>query len=122
VLAAAARRFIVLFAGATAAVVVGSALLGLAFGSSLQRAISLGFYLVGSFMLVAGFFMGNRGPARLRGEPGSEGPWGFGSRKSLRWATAEEREDSLNSSAVFVALGLALIILGVAADNRYSLV
>ena len=121
-LLAAARRFVLLFAGAIGAILVCSTLLGLLFGSSLQRSISLGFYLVGSFMLVAGFFMGNRGPARLKGEPGSEGPWGFGTRKSLRWATPEEREDSLNTSAIFVALGIALIVLGVAADNRYSLV
>jgi hypothetical protein len=39
----------------------------------------------------------------------------------MRHATLEEREDSLNNSAVFVALGLALIILGVLADTRYRL-
>jgi hypothetical protein len=39
----------------------------------------------------------------------------------MRHATLEEREDSLNNSAVFVALGLALIILGVLADTRHRL-
>ena len=39
----------------------------------------------------------------------------------LRWASQDEREDSLNLSAVFIALGFVLIVIGVAADSRYSL-
>jgi len=118
---AAARRFLTLLAGSSAIVVAASVLLGLALGSSLWRAISLGFYLVGSFLLVAGFFMGNRGPVRLRGQPGDEGVWGFGRRRGVRLATPEERQDSVATAAIFVALGLVLIALGVVADSRYSL-
>ena len=119
---AATRRFVVLLAGAIGVVALASLVLGLLFGSGPRRAVSLGFYLVGSFLLVAGFFMGNRGPARLKGEPGDEGPWGISTKRKLRWATPEEREDALASSAVFVALGIALIVAGVAFDNRYELV
>ena len=38
---------------------------------------------VGSFVLVSGFFMGNRGPARLKGPVGDEGPWGISPRSAV---------------------------------------
>ena len=120
-LRAAGRRFLSLllpFAIGTFAV---SLALGFALGSSVARSISLGFYLVGSFVLVAGFFMGNRGPARLKGAVGDEGPWGISPRRRLRWASAEEREAALSDSAVFVTIGLVLIVIGVVADTRYTL-
>jgi hypothetical protein len=110
---AAIRRFGVLLAavaGVTAALSVLGGLLG---GGSVGRAVAVGFYLVGSFMLVAGFFIGNRGPVRPKGT----GPMFFGSR-IMRWATPLEREESLNESALFVALGFVLILIGVAVDSR----
>jgi hypothetical protein len=70
VLLAAVRRFLLLLVAVTAGVAVVSLLLGLALDASLSRALSLGFYAVGAFLLVSGFFMGSRGPARLRGQPG----------------------------------------------------
>jgi hypothetical protein len=121
VLLAAARRFVVLLGVITVGVAVVASLLGLLFGSSLHRAVSLGFYLVGSFLLIAGFFLGNRGPTRLKGSPGAEGPWGIGTKRRVRWATPEERDAAINDSAILVALGFALIIVGVAADDRHSL-
>jgi hypothetical protein len=39
----------------------------------------------------------------------------------VRWATATEQDETLNSSALFVTLGLGLILLGVFADTRYKL-
>jgi hypothetical protein len=84
---------------------------------SVSRAVSVGFYLVGSFLAIAGFFVGNRGPVRLKRDVGV--PL-FGSR-IVRWATPEEREESINTSAIYVVLGFALIFLGVLADTRYSL-
>ena len=92
--------------------------LGLLFGAGVSRSISLGFYGVGSFILIMGFFAGNRGPARVKGEPGggldpqprrSAGPRG------------RSRAESINLSFVFVALGALLIVFGVLADTRYSL-
>jgi hypothetical protein len=120
-LVAALRRFVSLLVLGSALTAGVSLALGAAFGSSAARALSLGFYLVGAFLLVAGFFMGNRGPVRLKGRPGAEGPWGFGRDRRVRWATPEEREEAINLSAVFVVLGFALILIGVAADSRYSL-
>jgi hypothetical protein len=85
-------------------------------GASLNRSLSLGFYLVGCFLLVAAFFVGNRGPVRQKG-PGA--PL-FGAR-FMRWATPLEREESLNESALYLVLGIVLILLGVATDTRVRL-
>jgi sulfite exporter TauE/SafE len=113
---AALRRFLtllVVLGGITATLSVLAGLLG---GGSVDRALAVGFYLVGSFMLIAGFFIGNRGPVRPKG---SGTPF-FGQRM-MRWATPLEREESLNESALYVVLGFALILIGVAADSRANL-
>jgi hypothetical protein len=115
---AAARRFLTLLLLAVAATVVVGVLYGLLARAPFGRSLAIGFYLVGSFLLVAGFFVGNRGPARLKRE--EEAATLF-SPRVLRWATQDEREDSLNLSAVFVTLGFVLIVIGVAADSRYRL-
>ena len=116
-LVAALRRLLVLIVVAAAFTVVGSLVLGLLLGASLSRSIAIGFYLVGSFWLVSGFFVGNRGPVRLKSDLGA--PL-FGSR-FVRWATPEEREETINMSAIYVVLGFVLILLGFATDTRYSL-
>jgi hypothetical protein len=115
---AAARRFATLLAGVAGATAGVGAALGLVFGASLDRAVSLGFYLVGCFLLVGGFFLGNRGPVRPKGEAG---PSMFGPR-FMRWATPDEREDTINTSAVFVAVGFVLLLLGALVDSRVRLV
>ena len=120
-LAAAARRFAVVLVAISAGTALISYLLGLATGSTANRSISLGFYVVGSFLLVAGFFVGNRGPVRVKGDPGV-GVLGIFRNRRLRWATGQEQFESLSLSVVFVVLGIALIVLGVVTDTRYSLV
>jgi len=121
VILTALRRFgtlLVLSAAGTAAV---SVVLGLLFRASLGRAVPVGFYLMGSALLIGGFFVGNRGPARVKRDSEEPSPIPFVAKRSLRWATAEEREDSLNFSALFVALGLSLIAIGVVTDSRQGL-
>ena len=83
-------------------------------------------YLVGCFLLVAGFFVGNRGPARLgaasrgrRRDRRACSASASGARR-VRWATLEEREEAISNSAIFVALGLALILSG--RPRRYAAV
>ena len=115
---AALRRLTGLFVLAGGTTLLISLSLGLLIGESVSRAVSVGFYLVGSFLTIAGFFVGNRGPVRLKKDVGV--PL-LGSR-FVRWATPEEREESINTSAIYVVLGFALIFLGVLADTRYSLV
>jgi hypothetical protein len=117
-LADAARRFLLLLTSVGGFTIACSLGLGALAGTPLLRAISLGFYLVGSFLLVAGFFVGNRGPVRLKREEGTT----LLGQRFLRWATPDEREETINSSAIFVVLGFVLIVFGVAADDRYKLV
>jgi hypothetical protein len=120
---AALRRLaiaILLCVGVTAAV---SALIGLLAGKSLDRSLVLGFYLAGCFLMVAGFFAGNRGPARIKSEaPGvSATPFGvFSGSRRLRWATLGEQDDAINNSALFVGLGIVLVLVGVLLDGRHS--
>jgi hypothetical protein len=118
VLRAAARRYLTLLAGIAAATTVVSVVLGLAAGARLNRSISLGFYVIGSFVLIAGFFIGNRGPARLKGEEhgGLLGP------RRVRWATREERVLTLNESAIFISIGFLLLVVGVLVDDRVRLI
>jgi hypothetical protein len=121
-LVGALRRFAGLLLVLAAGTVACSLALGLLLGSGISRSLSIGFYLIGSFLLISGFFVGNRGPVRTKGDdPGVPifGP--LMRHRMLRWATPEEREESLSISVVFVALGVVLILFGVVADTRYKL-
>src|SRR5215210_3717883 len=113
---AAARRFSLLllaFAG-------GSALLALPFGllgsASVARSVSVAWYIAGSILLLSGFFVGNRGAARPQGE----GWFAFSMRRNVRWADAEEQQESISLSAILVTLGFVLLALGAATDTRYN--
>src|SRR5665213_3412713 len=114
-MAAAARRFGIIAGAVAGGTGAFALLLGLALSSSVSRSLSLGWYIIGSVLLVSGFFVGNRGPARPEGEG-----WGtFSLRRWVRWATPAEQRESLSLSAVLVVLGFLLIALGVLADTRY---
>lgn len=97
--------------------------IGLLAGMSVNRALSLGFYLVGSFLMVAGFFVGNRGPFRARSEEAEAEtlPAPRGGR-ALRGASTQEQFEAMAVSAVFVLLGFTLIAIGAAVDVRVTLV
>jgi hypothetical protein len=116
----AGRRFAVLLVATVAGTAVVGLAIGLLIGSSLSRSLSVGFYIVGAFLLIFGFFVGNRGPVRVKGDPGF-GMFGIFQNRQLRWATGSEQFESLSLSVVFVALGIVLIILGIVTDTRYSL-
>ena len=118
-LRAAFRRFLVVVAVIGTTTTVVSAGVGVIAGASLDRAVSLGFYLVGSFLLVMGFFVGNRGPVRLR-EKADANP--LRGQRLVRPATAEERRETIGNSALFVVLGLVLVLVGIAVDGRFRLV
>jgi hypothetical protein len=117
----AARRFALILVVVLVVVAVLSAAVGALLGADLQRSVSVGYYCVGSFFLVAGFFMGIRGPVRLRGEPGDEGPWGLGRKKGVRWASADEHQENTASAGLFIFLGLVIVALAVVIDDRYQL-
>jgi hypothetical protein len=120
-LAAALRRFLFLLAVTAAGTALFSLAIGLLLGAGVSRSVSLGFYGVGSFLLIAGFFVGNRGPVRVKGDPGFN-VFGIFTNRRIRWATGSEQAESLNLSFVFIALGVFLIVLGVVTDTRYTLV
>ena len=114
---AAARRFGILFAALAGGTAVVALLLGLAFGSGVSRSLSLGWYIVGSILLVSGFFIGNRGPSRPQGEGWNP----LSLRRWSRWATPDEQHESISLSAVLVILGFVIIAMGVVADSRQPL-
>ena len=114
---AAARRFAILLGAVSAGIVVISYLVGLALGSAANRSISLGFYFVGAFLALAGFFFGNRGPVRPVGD---ERSWRIG--RGLRSASREEQEEAVATGGLLALLGFVLLAIGVAIDSRYQLV
>jgi uncharacterized membrane protein HdeD (DUF308 family) len=119
----AARRIALVLGVVLGITGLASALVGLLAGSSLARSISVGFYLVGCFLIVLGFFSGVRGPVRPRGKVEDERPlassFGVGVFWSgVRTATTDERTDALATAWVFLLLGIALIVAGVLVDSR----
>jgi hypothetical protein len=121
VLVPALRRLALLIVGVGIGTLAVSVVLGLLFGASLPRAIALGYYLVGSFLLLAGFFFGNRGPVRPRGDADAGGGLLLRGGRRVRWATRDEQTEAINYSALYVVLGLVLIFLGLASDNKHAL-
>jgi hypothetical protein len=119
----AARRITVLLAFALGVTALVSMLVGLASGSSFTRSISAGFYIVGCFLVVLGFFSGLRGPVRPVGKEDEEtrplsafftsGLWG-----GVRTASSDERADALGTAWFFLLLGIVLVLAGVLVDGR----
>ncbi len=110
-------RFALLIGALVGAVALLTIPLALATDSRIGRAVSAGLYLAGSAVMVLGFVAGNRGPLRR-----SDGDRPLAFRRGLRKATSEERRSTLALSALLVAAGLVLIMVGVAVDSRVRLV
>lgn len=117
----AARRVLGLFAVVGGVTVLVSVALGLLAGGSVRRSIALGFYLMGSVVLLSGFFVGNRGVLRADTDEEKGGLLlGFG-RRRVRSATGEEQRENVRVSALVIGLGIALLILGTLADTENRL-
>ena len=121
-LLAALRRLAALVVLGSAATAIVSLPVGLLLGASPVRSLTIGFYLAGCFLMVIGFFAGNRGPARVKSEsPGPALlPFTFSGRR-LRWATEGEQHETINNSAIFVTLGLILVLIGLLIDPNHVL-
>lgn len=122
-LLAALRRLALLVLLTVGVTAVMSLLVGALLGTSVERALTLGFYFTGCFLLVTGFFLGNRGPARVKSETAGASilPFGITGERRLRWATPSEQHETIRSSAIFISLGVVLIVIGGVIDSRQSL-
>jgi hypothetical protein len=117
------RRFVGTLALVLVVTTVLSGLLGLATGTELRRAVSLGMYLVGSVMVVGAMFVSARPPVKAD-EDGAEArrSWLAGPVGRARFATAEERRDLFSVSWLLLALGLVVVTAGLLVDGRHRLV
>jgi hypothetical protein len=97
---------------------VVSLVIGLLFGAGVSRSLSVGWYVVGCTLLISGFFIGNRGPSRPQGEGWSP----FSLQRWVRWASPHEQHESISLSALLIAIGFLVIVLGAIADSRHALV
>jgi hypothetical protein len=121
VLAGAARRILGLFAVVGGVTVFVSIALALLTDTSVRRAIAVGFYAVGSIVLLSGFFVGNRGVLRADTDDEKGGLLlGFG-RRRVRSATGEEQRENVRVSALVIGLGIVLLVLGTLADTENRL-
>ncbi len=120
VLLGGARRLLILIASVGGATLALSLVLALLAGTSVRRSVAVGFYIIGSVLLLAGFFVGNRGLLRAEGDPERPSMFGLG-RRRVRSATGDEQRESVRISAIVIGLGIALLILGSLADNENSL-
>lgn len=100
----------------------GAALLSVALGAlagkNLVRSIAVGYYVVGAVALVCCFLLGSWGPVRRRSDPAADlsvpaSPFRV---RPIRKATSEERADARRSSLGLFALGIVMVLIGVAID------
>ena len=115
---AAARRFVKLLAAVAGGTALCSLLLGQLLGASASRSVAVGLYLVGSALLLGGFFVGNRGVFRVANE---EGMVGLRVPRGVRVASGDEQEESFNMTGLLVVGGVLLLALGAAVDSSARL-
>jgi hypothetical protein len=113
ILVAGLRRYFAVLGGAALGIGGVSLLIGTLAGADLSRSLALGYYLAGSVLLLGGFFVGNRGPVRAQ----KNQPIPLLGTRFVRWATPDELDETINTSAVYLSLGFALILVGVLADS-----
>jgi hypothetical protein len=112
-----AVRFAAIVAVAGAITAITSLVLGTLLQASWARSLSVGFYVSGSLSVAIGCLHGLRGPTRAVDT--ATRPMFL--ERRLRWATRAEQEEALASSALFVLLGIVLLVLGFVTDPRYPL-
>jgi len=123
------RRMGLIFGVVLVVTVLASIALGLLAGSSVRRSVSVGFYVVAVVCIVLGLFQGIKPPVRPLRSAAEEDPPSpvggmFGTRGGgpIRWATGEERGESLATSAFLLGMGAVFIVLGTLVDGRRALV
>lgn len=114
------RRLGLIVGGLAGATLVVSLLLGLAAGSRLARAISVGFYSIGCVLLLGTLLLGARGPLRPVWHDEHRRA-GFLSPRGVRKATPDERKESSRTAILLFGLGLGFIVLGAVIDPNHKL-
>jgi len=109
-----ARRLGYIYAGVLGGTVALSALIGVAVGADILRAVSVGLYLAGAVLFLGCFVVGARGPLRGVSRTGETVPV-MGARR-VRRANADERSEAARTSILLFALGLSLVVLGALLD------
>jgi hypothetical protein len=112
------RRLALIFAGGLAGTAVVSALLGLAAGSSVQRAVAIGFYVDGIVLLSGCFVFGVRGP--LRGVSREGDTVSIMGARSIRRASPDERSEATRTAIILFVLGLAIVAIGSLIDPAHK--
>jgi len=109
-----AIAYVLLF-GATVGV---AALLGIAAGGSVGRAIAVGLYVLGAMLLVGCFVFGVRGPLRGVSSSGDKAPLITSSK--VRIASRDERSEATRTAILLFVIGLSFIFLGSLFDPSHS--
>lgn len=115
---AAVRRFaLVLAVTAAGAAVFGLLITGIT-GDAVQRGLAVGFYAFGAGLCALAFFVGSGPPVRGKSDGGfvGFGRWIGG---GVRWSTRKEHVEAFNVPALLAILGVCLILIGIAVDNRH---
>jgi hypothetical protein len=114
----AARRFaIILAVTGGGAVLLGLLIAGVT-GDAVQRGVAVGFYAFGVMLCFFAFLVGSRPPVRGKSDGGfiGFGRWMGG---GVRWSTRKEHVEAFNVPALLAILGVCLILIGIAVDNRH---
>ena len=87
-------------------------------GDAVQRGLAVGFYAFGAGLCALAFLVGSRPPVRGKSDGGfiGFGRWMGG---GVRWSTRKEHVEALNVPALLAILGICLILIGIAVDNRH---
>jgi hypothetical protein len=117
VLRKAAKRLAVGYAALLAVTVGLSALLGVLAGANVERAIAVGLYLAAALVLTGCFVVGVRGP--LRGVSKSGETVSVVGARSVRRATANERNEASAIAFALFVLGLSFVVLGALVDPAH---
>jgi MFS family permease len=110
-------RFLAFVAGASVFAFVLGLLVTVFSHDQLRRGVAVGFYITGVGLAGLGFLAGSRPPVRSKSTGGFLGTlWSGG---GVRWATPDEHREALNLPAVLVAVGVALIPIGIGVDSKH---